>query len=356
MLGERTQLDTQLAEYEAGALRKMLKLERDLSKRIQELYQQLQETRQALHLTPERVQAVVEIALELAGQLPLKPVEVEGASPAFRLPPLTGSWPVCTEGLAHPHTGQIRPIVFDHELAKDRDDVVLAHLNHRLVQMALHLLRAEVWAPEGRRGLHRVTARRVPNHAARYPVVIAHARLVVVGGEGTRLHEEIITAGGRIRDGRFRRLNVGEVESVLEAATDNDVSAAIHERLKAVWPNVQGPLKQSLEVWMEDKARGLERVLGERADKEAADIAALLTELGKAIEEELAPPEWEQLELWSRAEREQLERDIRALRMRLEQIPGEIERERAAIYERYADPQPRMFPVAVTFLVPERFA
>ena len=33
-------------------------------------------------------------------------------------------------GLAHPHTGQIRPIVFDHNLVRNRDDVVLVHLNH----------------------------------------------------------------------------------------------------------------------------------------------------------------------------------------------------------------------------------
>ena len=35
-------------------------------------------------------------------------------------------------------------------------------------------------------------------------------------------------------------------------------------------------------------------------------------------------------------------------------IPAEIERETVAIKSRYADPQPRMFPVAVTFLVPEK--
>lgn len=356
MLGDRTQLDTQLAEDEAGALRKMLKFERDLRERVEELYQQLQETRHALHLTPERVQAVVEIALELAGQLPLQPVAVEGASPAFRLPPLTGSWSVCTEGLAHPHTGEIRPIVFDHELAKDRDDVVLAHLNHRLVQMALHLLRAEVWAPESRRGLYRVTARRVPNHALRYPAVIGHARLVIVGGEGTRLHEEIITAGGRIREGRFRRLNVSEVEDVLDAAMGKSVSDSIRERLQAVWPDIREPLKRSLEARMEDKVGGLERLLQERADKEAANIEAVLNELASAIEQELEAPDWEQLELWTLGEREQLRLDIQALRMRLEQIPAEIEAERAAIYARYADPQPRMFPVAVTFLVPDRLA
>ena len=41
---------------------------------------------------------------------------------------------------------------------------------------------------------------------------------------------------------------------------------------------------------------------------------------------------------------------------RMAQIPGEIEQETAQIRARYADPQPRLFPVAVTFLVPARLA
>jgi ERCC4-related helicase len=356
MVGKRATLETQWAEDEAGGARKMLKFERDLRQRVQALYEQLQETRHDLHLTPDHIQEAVEVALELAGQLPLKPVEVPGASPAFELPTLTGSWKSATEGLTHPHTGEVRPIVFDHELAAGRDDVVLAHLNHRLVQMALHLLRAEIWDSLGDRGLHRVTVRRVPDHALKYPAVVAHARLVVVGREGTRLHEEIITAGGRIREGRFRRLNVGEVEAALEAATDKGVSDAVRQRLQSLWPDLEDSLKRSLEVRMEDKVGGMERLLQERADKEASDIEAVLTELAQAIREELATPEYAQLELWSRGERDQLQRDVSALRARLDKIPEEITNEQAAIYERYADPQPRMFPVAVTFLVPERFA
>ncbi|MBI4605643.1 MAG: hypothetical protein HY721_27065 [Planctomycetes bacterium] len=137
--------------------------------------EQLRETQRDLRISPENIQKVVEIALELAGQPPLIPTEVAGIwpdplgarkqSPVFRLPALRGSWALCSEGLSHPHTGAIRPIVFDHHLAEGRDDVVLAHLNHRLVQMSLRLLRAEVWAMEGRKRLHRVTARTVPDHA-----------------------------------------------------------------------------------------------------------------------------------------------------------------------------------------------
>jgi hypothetical protein len=45
-----------------------------------------------------------------------------------------------------------------------------------------------------------------------------------------------------------------------------------------------------------------------------------------------------------------------ALADRVEQIDTEIEQEQAAIRKRYADPQPRLFPVAVTYLVPEHMA
>ena len=73
------------------------------------------------------------------------------------------------------------------------------------------------------------------------------------------------------------------------------------------------------------------------------------------IEGELKDPEYVQLELWTTSEREQYNRNVQALRLRLRQIPEELEKEIAAIERRYAGAQPRLFPVAVTFLVPERF-
>lgn len=358
MLGKRRQLDTQLAEEDARALRKMLKFERDLRRQIEELYDQLQETRQSLHLQPENIQAVVRIGMELAGQPPLQPISPGHplAGKAFYLPALSKSWAACVEGLAHPHTEEMRPIVFDHSLAKGRDDVVLAHLNHRLVQMALRLLRAEVWAPEGRKGLYRVTARQVLDHLLDTPAVIAHARLVIVGGAGYRLHEEIITAGGFIQQGRFRRMNVTQVQSLLDAEDNQPVSSRTQQQLISVWPNLVPGLVGSLEARMQDRLAGMQHLLDERRDKEIADVRAILTELKVTIEKELAEPEYRQLTLWSEGEREQYSRNLQALRLRLKQIPEEMASETAAIQARYADPQPRMFPVSLTFLVPVKLA
>lgn len=151
------------------------------------------------------------------------PTKTEDGRVCFQLPPLKGSWAACAEGLEHPHTKDIRPITFDESVSRGRDDVVLVHLNHRLPQMCLRLLRAEVWAEKGRSKLNRVTARVVPNDVLDMPVVIAHARLVVIGGDSFRLHEEIIAAGGFIKDQKWgTRLNVTKVEAALAGETTKE--------------------------------------------------------------------------------------------------------------------------------------
>jgi hypothetical protein len=76
--------------------------------------------------------------------------------------------------------------------------------------------------------------------------------------------------------------------------------------------------------------------------------------LGKTIEAGLAEPEYVQLALFSESERGQNIRNVAVLEARRPQIPGEIEQETALTRARYADPQPRLFTVAVTFLEPER--
>lgn len=368
MLGFRTRLDTESAERGAEPVRRMLTFQRRLEEQIARFRDQLDDTRRTMRFTPDNVQAIVGIGLELAGQPPLREATLSGVwpdptgrrkqCPVFHLPPMSGSWAQCADGLIHPHTRAVRPVTFDHDIADGRDDVVLAHLNHRLVQMCLRLLRAEVWSPEEKRGLHRVTARLTPNAALDDPAVIAHGRLVVVGVDGQRLHEEVIAAGGSLKEGRFVRLNVGQTQGALEAALPDDAPGGIKDRLAALWPTHERPLLQALEARARERAEGLGKSLQDRADKEIADVTAVLTELQKTIEAELSSPELEQLilELDLPSERDQLERNVNSLRARLEQIPQELAREVDAIRKRFAEPTPRLFPVAITYLVPERVA
>ncbi|WP_417384176.1 DISARM system SNF2-like helicase DrmD [Gimesia sp.] len=357
MLGHRSTLQTEDAERDAQPIRKMLRFERDLHKQVQALMEQYRETRRELRLSPENIQKVVTVALQLAGQPALIQAKTEDGEPCFLLPPLRGSWAACAEGLEHPHTKEIRPITFSESISKGRDNVVLVHLNHRLPQMCLRLLRAEVWAEKGRSKLQRVTARIVPNDILDTPAMIAHARLVVIGGDSYRLHEEIIAAGGLIKEGKWGgRLNVGQTESALIAGTEKVPSASVTEKLLELYPSLTSSLASALEARMKDRVSGLEKRLNERSEKEAKDIKAILTELKKAIEAELNEPDYQQLQLFDDPERDQFERNKNSMRARAQEIPGEIERETEAIKTRFANPQARMFPVAVTFLVPEKLA
>jgi len=53
-------------------------------------------------------------------------------------------------------------------------------------------------------------------------------------------------------------------------------------------------------------------------------------------------------------EPEPFERNVDALRRRLGEIPGKVEKETLAIRTRFTDAQPRCLPVTVTSLVPRR--
>jgi len=356
MLGRRVTLDTSRAERESEPVRRMLKFERKVREQIEKLREQLHETRQNLRLTPENIETVVRIGLELADQPPLIEAEVEGSQGrAFHLPQLRSSWAACAEGLEHPHTKEIRPIAFDPDATHGRDDVVLAHLNHRLVQMCLRLLRAEVWSTESRKNLHRVAAKIVSSKAGlETPAVVAYGRLVILGSDQQRLHEEVVTAGGVLKEGRFSRLGVMQLQAALGAVSAGTVPEAMQQKLAAMWDKYADPLMQALEVRQGERTTSLQRDLQNRSEKEIADITAILTELQKSILKELDEPQVEQLTLFSTPEREQFERNMNSLKVRAEQIPREVEQETNLIRKRFENPTARLFPLAVMFLVPQK--
>ena len=367
MLGRRRTLDTSRAEKDAAPVRQLLKFERQLREQLKKLTEQLNETQRELRLSPSNIQNVVEIGLALAVQPALRPAELPGiwpdssgkraVCPVFHLPMLTGSWAHCADGLAHPHTHKIRPIVFDNALAVGRDDVVLCHLNHRLVQMCMRLLRAEVWSQGLAKKLNRFTTRMVADNVLLTPAVIIHGRLLVIGGDNQRIHEELIVAGGHLREGRFNRMNVSEVDAALAAGTDQNAPPSVEDRLVQVWPKIEAAAIQSLDARMLERTKNLQKFLDERSTREVEHLTAVMKELERSIRDALSTKDADQLTFdFTEDEKAQRERDVGSLRHRLTQIPDEVARETAHLRDRYRNPQPRLFPLAVTFLVPRRAA
>src|SRR5206468_2630225 len=79
--------------------RSLLTQERRMGERLARLRDELEESRETLHLTPARVERVVHTALRLARQPALKPAEEPGT---WHVPALTGSWAPAAGGLEHP--------------------------------------------------------------------------------------------------------------------------------------------------------------------------------------------------------------------------------------------------------------
>jgi superfamily II DNA or RNA helicase len=358
--GSLRDLDTRMADAKIERARRFVRTDKEINARVAKLHERLIETKEGLHLSPEHILMAVKTALALADKPALQPLEMAGveSGAVFDLPPLGGAWERCREGLEHPFTGKIRPVTFDHEVAKGRDDLVLVHLNHRLVQMCLRLLRAEVWAQEDNKKLNRVTVRVLPDDRLDAPAVVVVSRLVITGGNHHRLHEELTVAGGYLREQGFKREEgVNRVQAWLDEGQPARLETVAFDTLRARFGAVEESIQQTLKARSRNRLESLGNTLETRKNSELKDIRAVLSELERAIGAELGKAEQpEQLALFSEDERTQLRRDNSALEARLARIPAEREQEMSAIEARYAAPQDRTFPVAVIFIVPASFA
>ena len=366
MLGGQRLFDEQAIDNTVAQRARLTATERRLREKVQELADQATESRERLGLSPDRLERAVTTALRLDHQPNLQPTTIQRDGVehrVLRVPALDRGWARTKErGLLHPLTKQELPVTFDHDVAAGHDDVALVHLGHPLVQKALTSLRSEIWVDDNPR-LARVSTAVVPD--ALLPgddgAIIAHGRLVITGATGARLHEALITAGGQVRNGNWNLLRVDEVAALVEAATPRVVDPAAVRPITDHWTKLQDSVLSALRRRQADVANGLARTFQVRADDDAQAVARILNELKAGIEQLLVSPEFEQLRLdlessGKTTERQQLRFDEDALRRRLDEIPGEIERESDAVRRRYDDPTPRMFPAALTLLIPERRA
>ncbi|MEV7226958.1 DISARM system SNF2-like helicase DrmD [Polymorphospora sp. NPDC051019] len=345
----------------------------NVGEQVRRLRGNLDDTVRELGLTPAAVKRVVDTALALSNQQPLRhqPDEKGRTDQLYTVPTLTGSWQRAAAGLTEKlkrrnEPPRQRPVTFDAGAAKDRDDVVLAHLNHPLVAMSTRRLRAAVSDPAI--GLHRITAVVSDDPALEEVLVGAYSRFVLVGNDGVRLHEEVLYAGGWApAAGRFRRLeNLTTLGGILDRALTAGIpaTAPVRERLAERWPRIADGLLAAIDWRGNTRQEALTRKLDQRQKAEEARINANLDRFAATLRAELANDDAEAEDaLFSRAEaagsreeREQYRRDRETWRAKLDGLEAERSRELAAVAARYRDPQPHRFPVAVVFVVPKREA
>ncbi|GAA2522623.1 DISARM system SNF2-like helicase DrmD [Pilimelia columellifera] len=336
--------------------------DRDVAEQVRRLHAAIDTTVDQLGVTPGNVRRVVDTALNLARQQPLRPHldERELAPGLVEVPPLTGEWARTTAGLTDKLTGVPRPVSFDAQTAQGRDDVVLAHLGHPLVAMSTRLLRAAVWSAHS--GLHRATAVVSDDPDLTEPLVAAYARFVLVGSDGVRLHEEVLYAGGWARpDGRFARLdNLGTLDRLLRGALADgtEAGARLRDRFVTGWPKLREGLLGAVQARARDRQGSLRQKLDRRRDTERDQVNAALDRFRDALRAALnEEPEETLLDLLKDPkELAQARKDRHSWEERLAHLDTDRQRELLRVDARYADLTPHLFPVAVVCLIPEREA
>ncbi len=352
MLDLRSHFDFTSRQTNRNQAAALLREERNLRERIQELHTTLLNTREACHLTPDRIERAVNVALQLAEKPALMPTD---DPKIFRMPLLEGSWARAREGLEHPFTHQERAVTFDHDTAKGRDDLVLIHLNHPLVQMSLRLLREELWSQSDIRHLNRVSVRQVPRQYLSGNAVVVYSRLVITGDDQRRLHEELTTAGGYLKTDTFKRFETRtKLDEALSHSEPCDVDPRRFELFAKSYQNSRDAIFSACQARSRDLLKSLENKLQEAEKNEIANMKQVLGDLEANLKKELGQTEHEQRFLpgMSPEETAQMRRDYDSLRARLARIPQELADEIAHIQTHYANPIDRTFPAGVVFLMP----
>jgi superfamily II DNA or RNA helicase len=341
----------------------VLRAEQDLRAQAQRLRAHLDTSVRRLHVAPANVRRVVDTALALAAQPPLVDVAPGVVAP----PELRAGWERTVADLADPLTGELRTLTFDSEVAHGRDDLVLGHLGMPLVAQATRLLRSAVWG--GRGDLHRVTAVRFAppaELALRGPVVVVLARLVVVGADGGRLHEEVVLAARELPEaGRGRRLDLEQrayaalrdaVEAALEPGVTRPAPATAHEQLAQRWEELTPRLVEDLALRAAAQKDALSASLARQRERAERDTRAVADQLRATLSAALAAPADVQLSLdgLDPAERAQVDRDRRAWQDRLDALDETRDRELELLARRYADVRALTFPFAVVLAVPDQ--
>lgn len=335
-----------------------LRAEQDLREQVARLRQQLTTSTQTLHVATPNVRRVVDTALALADQPPL----VDREDGLIEPPALTRGWERTIHGLEDPlDPSVLRPLTFDADRASA--DVVHAHLGSRLVDQAQRLLRSAVWGEHA--ALTRVTgvtADLPPEVRADEVLVTVVTRLVLVGADGTRLHEEILLAARAVpTSGRSRRIEVEErrfealraaVEAALEPHTCRPADLASSRRLTAGWSELQPLLAGDVAARAAVRKAALERDLARREADELARVDAVTEHMRRTLTDALAGPGYIQLRLdeLDQPERRQIEVDRAAWQARLDGLDAECDRERATVERRYRGVRELTFPVAVVLL------
>lgn len=325
--------------------------------RLRQLRAQVDQARREWDIHPATLRRVLDDALRIEGHPGLEPAQgdLAGRGAVLRRPP--AHWGERCAASVKDARGRLLTLVFDPADARDRRDVALVHLNHPLLQRALAAFRKNMFSlglTETER-LHRVTYQVVPGGILESPLLAADVRLLAVGQQGQKLHEEIRTLCWTATPDGLSPAPAELLDQVPEDAPHPSIPARLGRRLELLVERHEGALKEGLARLVQAETARLEAALRDRAEHEVAQVRQMtqkrIDEIRKRLRQIRATPV-EQLQ-FDFMEAEQYREDEQMLRRRLDQLVEDRKAEPGRIRERYRLRDVRAFPLGLRFLLPE---
>ncbi|WP_428386433.1 DISARM system SNF2-like helicase DrmD [Mucisphaera sp.] len=317
-------------------------------------------------------------SLELLGTSPLAETADSEGRKVWSFPPLDrraetdASWAATLDTLRAPRkTGQklaewrreapIRPVVFE-DVGVITEDTVHLHLEQRVVQRLLARFRTQGFVYND---LSRACLTQVRDSI---PRVLLLGRLSLYGTAAERLHEEIVPIAARWIEPSRRTGPLSAYATDAESKTIQLLEdALLPENATQPTTTIENRLLESAQQDIDDLLPQLEprageiaqraiEQLGVRGEKEAKSLKETLEQQRKRVVAELAKSDKDfgQMSLgFNEEERRQLESDVKAWRLRLEQFDRDLQTEPDRIREFYEVKAQRVEPVGLVYLWPE---
>jgi superfamily II DNA or RNA helicase len=356
----------------------------DLKGQVERCETLLERSRTWVKFEPAPLRAALSSSLELLGAEPLAEASDEHGRRVWTFPPLDRraetdpSWASTLDTLRAPRQASqklaewrreapIRPVIFE-DAGRVTEELVHLHLEQRVVQRLLARFRTQGFVH------HDLSRACLTQVADSIPRVVLLGRLSLYGRGAERLHEVIVPVAARWIEPSRRKEPLavfaagGDAESKTLALLDEALaqdggrtpSPEIGRRLLDAAPGDIADLLPRLEPRAGELAERAAGKLRGRGAEEARSLRSTLEAQRQRVLEELAKHEKrpeKQLtfgfDRFSEEERRQLEADIRAWKLRLEQFDRDLATEPERIRELYEVRARRIEPVGLVYLWPE---
>ena len=350
----------------------------DLKAQIDRCRTLLEASREWVGFESEPFRDALSCSLELLGAEPLVESRDEHGHPVWSFPPLDrraetdSSWAATLDTLRAPRQqnqkvadwrreAPIRPVVFE-DAGVLTEDTVHLHLEQRVAQRLLARFRSQGFI------YHDLSRACLAQASDSIPRVILLGRLSLYGRGAERLHEELVPLAARWIEPSLRKGKLAAYAREAEAKTLELLDRSISERrrhapgeaiqkklLATALRDIEELLPQLEPRALELAALAIEK-LKKRGEREEKDLREILERQRERVREELekTEPRIKQLTLdFSEEERRQVEDNVRAWHIRLEQFDRDLEREPQRVREFYEVRAQRVEPVGLVYLWPE---